>query len=62
MEKIKCIDCPDVNVVNNRFYCGTLIMKLTNSVPSILPDVCGDRVYIASRCKHGYTEYPNTKK
>jgi len=62
MKKLYCVKCPDVNIVNNKYYCGTIIMKFTNSVPSFSPDICGDRVYKSSTCKHGYTNYPKTKK
>jgi len=51
---MKCGECPDSKDIAGKLYCNTLVMKYTSSIPSFLPEICGDRVYKNNLCKHGY--------
>ena len=60
MKQLKCCRCPDVMVRNNKYYCMTMVMKITNSVPLFLAEPYNERVNKNGKCKHNYKEYPNT--
>lgn len=59
-----CPDCKEIGLLTGKkrkvYYCNTLIMEYTNSIPTYMPAVCGRRVGLNNKCIHGFTEYPHT--